>query len=114
MQAKTTNTTKHVQRVTFAVTLEPSTERVTVVGDFNAWNPEAHPLEKVERGGWQTVIELEEGTSYQYRYLVNGRDWYTDADCAVCANPFGSENNVLPLAARGGNDTQSLKEVEHV
>jgi 1,4-alpha-glucan branching enzyme len=119
MKDKTANKKdKHMkQDVTFTVTLEArdtlkEIESVSVVGDFNHWDPVAHPLEKTVGGQWQTVIELEEGT-YQYRYLVNGQDWYTDAGCAVCANPFGGENNVLTLAARGGNDTQSLKEVEH-
>jgi 1,4-alpha-glucan branching enzyme len=107
------------QDVTFAVTLEArdtlrEIESVSVVGDFNHWDSQSHPLRKTEDGQWQTVIELEDGKSYQYRYLVNGQDWYTDEGCELCANPFGSENNVLTVSAQGGNDTQSLKEVEHV
>lgn len=111
---------KHTkQDVTFAVTLEArdtlkEIESVSVVGDFNHWDPVSHPLKKTEGGQWQTVIELEDATSYQFRYFINGQDWYTDAGCAVCANPFGSENNVLTVSAQGGNDSQSLKEVDHV
>jgi 1,4-alpha-glucan branching enzyme len=113
MKAKSTNTSNPVQKVTFAVSLELHTERVTVVGDFNAWNPALHPLAKAESGRWQTVLELDEGATYQYRYFVNGGTWYTDPNCAVCANPFGSENNVLTVSAPVGTETQTSKEVEH-
>lgn len=107
------------QAVTFAVTLEArdtpkDIESVSIVGDFNKWDSVAHPLNKTEDGHWQTVIELEEGKFYQFRYLINGQDGYTDAGGEVCANPFESDNNVLTVSASGGKETQTPKEVEHV
>jgi hypothetical protein len=41
-------------------------------------------------------LELEAGKAYQYRYLVNGTDWYNDwrADHYV-PNEYGGDNSVV-------------------
>jgi 1,4-alpha-glucan branching enzyme len=49
----------------------PEAERVSVIGDFNGWNPDAHPM--VWRGGpgvWELFIpDVEPGTLYQYAII---------------------------------------------
>ena len=57
-----------VRGVRFAV-VAPNAERVSVVGDFNGWNPEAHPLCATgDSGVWQVfVADAAPGTFYKYR-----------------------------------------------
>jgi 1,4-alpha-glucan branching enzyme len=39
----------------------PTAERVQLVGEFNDWNPDSHPMEKDEEGFWQVGIRLAPG-----------------------------------------------------
>jgi 1,4-alpha-glucan branching enzyme len=70
---------------------------VHLVGEFNDWNQHSHSL--VRRRGeenWNITLELPAGREYQFRYLVDGKDWYNDwqADKYV-PNSFGGENSVV-------------------
>jgi len=44
---------------------------VAAVGDFNGWNPDAHPLEQESPGRWTVSIELPAG-DYAYALEVDG------------------------------------------
>jgi hypothetical protein len=45
---------------------------------------------------WQVTLELLRGRQYQYRYLLNGREWCNDCNAdQYVANPFGGENSVV-------------------
>ena len=84
--------------VTFQLPGSIWAESVHLVGDFNGWNRHSHPLVHSRDGDsmWEITLELEAGKTYQFRYLVNGRDWQNDwnADRYV-SNPFGGDNSVL-------------------
>lgn len=82
--------------VTF-VTLYPRAKTVLIAGDFNNWQPEQTPMEKVsETGIWQAKIELPPG-SYRYRYVVDGQ-WQQDPyNEQVEPNPFGEYNSVVEV-----------------
>ena len=50
----------------------PNATDVSVVGEFNDWNPEAHPLEREESGLWARVVEgALPGDQYQF-VITNG------------------------------------------
>jgi 1,4-alpha-glucan branching enzyme len=50
----------------------PNATSVSVVGEFNNWNPEAHPLEREEGGLWARIVEgAVPGDQYQFE-IVNG------------------------------------------
>lgn len=34
----------------------PAARRVSLIGDFNGWNRESHPLERNERGVWEIML----------------------------------------------------------
>ncbi|MCL6526341.1 MAG: isoamylase early set domain-containing protein [Thermaceae bacterium] len=67
----------------------------SVLGDFNDWSPQQHPMRQ-ENGRWRVAVALEPG-EYQFRYLVNGTEWYNDEQCECCANPYGGENSLLQV-----------------
>ncbi|NOR74612.1 MAG: glycoside hydrolase [Draconibacterium sp.] len=71
-------------------------EKVTLVGDFNNWNENANEMKKLKSGDFTTLLELEKGKSYQFRYLVNEKEWYNDlkADNYII-NSFGAENCIV-------------------
>jgi 1,4-alpha-glucan branching enzyme len=44
---------------------------VSLVGDFNNWNPAAHPMRRERDGGWVLKVLLCRGRHY-YQFLVDG------------------------------------------
>ncbi len=51
----------------------PRAQAVSVVGDFNSWNPDAHPMEKITQGIWERFIPG--GQTYDaYKFAVTGAD----------------------------------------
>jgi hypothetical protein len=49
-----------------------------VVGDFNGWNPYAHPLRKRSNGVRSAVVTIPAGTTLRFRYLAEGGIWFDD------------------------------------
>jgi 1,4-alpha-glucan branching enzyme len=87
---------KPVCEVTFELpqSIEAS-EEVCVVGEFNNWDHNANPMRK-NKGVWKTTLKLETGHEYQFRYLIDGRNWANDdaADKYV-PNNIDGDNSVL-------------------
>ena len=77
----------------------PDAQQVSVVGDFNNWDPEAHPLKKLKNGDFTAKINLQSGRDYQFRYWIDLQRWENDwqADRYV-PNPSGdSDNSVVSV-----------------
>ncbi len=55
---------------------KPDAKFVSIVGDFNNWNPENDLLEKNSSGIWTLQKKLSPGL-YRYKYIVDG-DWTLD------------------------------------
>jgi 1,4-alpha-glucan branching enzyme len=88
---------KPVCKVTFTVPAEEASS-VAVVGSFNEWNVEATPLKKLKNGSFKGTVDLETGSSYEFRYLVDGE--YVneeEADDSVWSDFAGAENSLLSL-----------------
>ena len=79
------------------VTLYPRAQSVQIAGDFNNWQPETTPMEKIGSSGvWQAKIKLPAG-KHRYRLVVDGQ-WQQDPyNEAVEMNPFGEYNSVAEL-----------------
>ncbi len=80
--------------VTFSVNID---RPVSVVGDFNTWSPEAHPMKQVGTG-MSVTTELPSGR-YAFRYLAEGGDFFDDPDCETEPNGFGGTHSVIDLPA---------------
>jgi 1,4-alpha-glucan branching enzyme len=44
---------------------------VSLVGDFNQWNPAAHPMTQMPDHSWLLTVELKPG-HHRYAFLVDG------------------------------------------
>ena len=49
----------------------PQARSVSLVGDFNAWNPAAHPMQHMPDRSWLLTLELKHG-HHRYAFLVDG------------------------------------------
>lgn len=82
-------------RVCFRVTAAGAAG-VSVVGSFNAWDPEATPMRPAGGGWWEGCVELEAGT-YQYAYVIGG-EWTTPPEAeSVVEDGFGGRNGILEV-----------------
>lgn len=82
--------------VTFELTAD-SAQEVSVVGDFNDWQPIA--MKSAKKGPFRAKVRLPKNGRYQFRYLVDGNSWLNDeAADAYEPNEHGSENSVVSTA----------------
>jgi 1,4-alpha-glucan branching enzyme len=66
-------------RVTFALPADDPGGAVSVVGDFNGWNPFAHPLRRRSNGTRSATVTVRSGSTLRFRYLAEGGLWFDDA-----------------------------------
>ena len=83
-------------KVTFVVPFDACEQPVSVVGDFNQWDPLATPLRKRSNGTRSVTIDLTEGSAHRFKYLAEGGEWFCDeqADDYV-ENDYASVDAVI-------------------
>jgi 1,4-alpha-glucan branching enzyme len=71
-------------------------KKVSLVGEFNNWNPDADPMQLDKNGKWTKAKMLSPG-SIEYKFWVDGK-WMIDPEnLRVCPNCFGSQNSVVKV-----------------
>jgi hypothetical protein len=70
-------------RVTFTLPAREPAGAVSVVGDFNGWDPFAHPLRKRSNGHRTAVVTVPAGATLHFRYLAEGGHWFDDDTAGV-------------------------------
>ncbi len=65
-------------RVTFVLPAAEPVGAVSVVGDFNDWDPYAHPLRKRANGIRSAAVNPPAGATLCFRYLAEGGVWFND------------------------------------
>ena len=82
-----------VARVQF-VYVAPTAKRVSVVGDFNDWDPVATPL-AMAGGVWSRELDVPVGR-HDYAFVIDGSRWVADPSAPRApADEFGGEHSVL-------------------
>lgn len=83
-------------RVTFYLPSEISAQSAALCGEFNDWNPEAHPMRTRKDGTFYVSVSLDAGTSYRYRFLIDGERWENDWEAEEYrSNEFGTDDSVI-------------------
>jgi 1,4-alpha-glucan branching enzyme len=74
----------------------PAAERVAAIGDFNDWDPAAHPLEpRGSSGVWEGFVPgAEPGDRYKYHVVSREEDYRVEK-----ADPFGLRHEEPPRTA---------------
>jgi 1,4-alpha-glucan branching enzyme len=87
---------KQKQKKTSFSFIAPEAQSVQLAGDFNSWDPIAHPMERKTDERWEINLNLSPGR-YEYKFVVDGQ-WRSDPNCSdFASNPFGDDNSVLIL-----------------
>ncbi|WP_051752146.1 isoamylase early set domain-containing protein [Streptosporangium amethystogenes] len=67
-------------KLTFTIAEGPARGGVSLVGDFNGWDPYAHPMQRKENGTYQVSLTVPARQPIRFRYLADGGVWFDDAD----------------------------------
>ena len=67
-----------IARVTFTLPESLWADTICLVGDFDGWNPSAHPLEHRRDGSWALTLDLPVGRAFEFYYLHDGQ-WMSDS-----------------------------------
>jgi hypothetical protein len=91
-----------VEEATIVVEFElyaPEAGTVSLVGDFNEWDPSRNLFEDPEgRGAWRVQVRVTPGEVYTYNFLIDGERWVPDPNATrEIRDPFGGRKSVLSL-----------------
>ena len=70
-------------RVTFALPIDDPGGAVSVVGNFNDWNPYSHPLRRRANQTRSAAVTVRAGSTLHFRYLGEGGVWFDDETVPV-------------------------------
>ncbi len=83
-------------KITFIIPHQADQARVSVVGDFNNWDPRATPLIKRGNNTRSASITVDPGKRYAFRYYTADGQWFNDESAdAYETNEHGSQNCIL-------------------
>jgi 1,4-alpha-glucan branching enzyme len=63
---------KKTGKPTSFICFAPAAAQVHLMGDFNDWDPAAHPMKRQPDGAWLIQLPLNNGR-HHYRFLVDGK-----------------------------------------
>ena len=87
-----------------------------LLGDFNNWDDTKAPqLKKQKDGSMKATLTLEDGRTYQYRYLLDDGRWVNDytAENYAHVSGYGVDNCVITVPAKEkvSDDAATVKTV---
>lgn len=90
--------TKPVCKVTFSIEAKEA-KTVSVIGDFNNWNPAEGELSKLKNGTFKGLVEMPKDAAYEFKYLVDGATYVNDTEAdSYKWNAFANaENSVVEV-----------------
>jgi hypothetical protein len=88
------------EAVRFSV-VAPAARRVSLVGDFNVWNPRGVAMHRTTDGHtWTVDVALPPGR-HAFAYMVDGRLRADPAAAKAVEDDFGSPSSVIVVGKRG-------------
>jgi 1,4-alpha-glucan branching enzyme len=75
----------------------PQAQSVSLVGDFNAWNPAAHRMNRMPDGAWLLTVELKHG-HHRYAFLVDGSLSLDPQAQGITRSDQGERVSLMPVS----------------
>lgn len=72
-------------------------QSVSLVGDFNNWNPTANPMKQMPDGAWLLTMELKHG-HHRYAFLVDGVLTLDPRAQGITHNDEGVRVSLVPVS----------------
>jgi 1,4-alpha-glucan branching enzyme len=75
----------------------PQATSVSLVGDFNKWNPTANVMKKMPDGAWFITVELHHG-HHRYAFMVDGTLTLDPQGQGITRNDAGERVSLIPVS----------------
>jgi 1,4-alpha-glucan branching enzyme len=75
----------------------PQAKSVSLLGDFNAWNPATHPMKQMPDKAWLLTVELKHG-HHRYAFLVDGNLVLDPHAQGITRNDKGERVSLVPVS----------------
>jgi 1,4-alpha-glucan branching enzyme len=75
----------------------PEAKNVSLVGDFNRWEPATHPLRQMPDRAWMISMELPHG-HHRYAFLVDGVLTLDPRAQGITRNDKGERVSMVPVS----------------
>lgn len=75
----------------------PQAKSVSVVGDFNQWDPAASPMKQMPDRAWLLTLQLKHG-HHRYAFLVDGILTLDPRAQGVTRNDKGERVSMVPVS----------------
>jgi len=75
----------------------PEAQSVSLVGDFNQWNPAAHPMKQQPDRAWLLRVELKHG-HHRYAFLVDGQLTLDPRAQGITRNDQNERVSLIPVS----------------
>jgi 1,4-alpha-glucan branching enzyme len=72
-------------------------QSVSLVGDFNQWDPLAHPMKRMPDRSWLLLVELKHG-HHRYAFLVDGVLTLDPRAQGITRNDKGERVSLVPVS----------------
>jgi 1,4-alpha-glucan branching enzyme len=83
-------------KITFVLPPNGRRARISVLGDFNNWDPASNPLIKRNNGTFSTSVTLPVGQRIRFRYYSADGEWFNDEGAdGYEPGEYGAENCVV-------------------
>jgi 1,4-alpha-glucan branching enzyme len=87
----------HMARIRFRFVHERA-KTVAVAGDFNGWSITSHPMKRGRDKAWAVEAQLPPGR-HEYKFIVDGNEWWNDPEAPKVPNVWGTENSYVDVPA---------------
>jgi 1,4-alpha-glucan branching enzyme len=87
----------HMARIRFRFVHERA-KTVAVAGDFNGWSITSHPMKRGRDKAWAVEAQLPPGR-HEYKFVVDGNEWWNDPEAPKVPNVWGTENSYVDVPA---------------
>jgi len=75
----------------------PEAKAVSLVGDFNGWNPLTNPMKRMPDKAWFLTLELKHG-HHRYAFLVDGHVTLDPMAQGITRNDKGERVSLVPVS----------------
>ena len=90
--------TGKVCRVTFKYENPEGAGDAALAGEFNGWSLQENPMKKLKDGTFSATVSLDAGTSYRFRYVLEGESWVNDSGAdGYPPNDFNEDDSLVTV-----------------
>ena len=88
---------KQILRAINFICNAPQAVSVSLVGDFNQWNPASNPMKQMPDKAWMITVELKHG-HHRYAFLVDGAIVLDPRAQGITRNDKGERVSLVPVS----------------